>query len=279
MASLHGYLATAGGDGLQIHLYAAGSVTAEIAGAAVRVDVRTEYPWQGRIELTVTSEADAPWTLALRVPEWCDAYAVRIGGGPVTAPARDGYVRLTRIWAPGTTVVLDLEMPVRRVTAHPRVDAVRGCVALARGPLVYCLEQADLPPGTVLEDVRLDPAVAVEAGRREDLPEFPVVLTAGGTLAEPGASLYADAPARSVTAPRSPSRRCRTSCGATGARARCGSGSRSPPGDDHAAAPHRRTRRHRPDAGRQQGERTWKALTGDGASPAWAWWSSPSRAA
>ncbi|GAA4206188.1 glycoside hydrolase family 127 protein [Microbispora amethystogenes] len=196
MASLHGYLATAAGDGLQIHLYAAGSVTAEVAGSAVRVDVRTEYPWQGRIELTVTSEADTPWTLALRVPDWCDAYAVRIGGGPVTAPARDGYVRLTRVWAPGTTVVLDLEMPVRRVTAHPRVDAVRGCVALARGPLVYCLEQADLPPGTVLEDVRLDPAVPVEAGRREDLPDFPVVLTAGGRLAEPGASLYADAPAR-----------------------------------------------------------------------------------
>ncbi|MEU6427144.1 beta-L-arabinofuranosidase domain-containing protein [Microbispora sp. NPDC046973] len=191
MASLHGYLATAHDDGLQIHLYASGSVNAEVAGAAARVDMRTEYPWQGRIELTVTSEAGAPWTLALRVPAWCDAYTVRIDGGPVMAPARDGYIRLTRVWAPGTTVVLDLDMPVRQVSAHPRVDAVRGCVALARGPLVYCLEQADLPPGTVLEDVRLDPSAPITSGHREDLPDIPVVISASGLVNHSGDSLYA----------------------------------------------------------------------------------------
>ncbi|KAA9376062.1 glycoside hydrolase family 127 protein [Microbispora cellulosiformans] len=190
MASLHGYLATAHEDGLQIHLYASGSVDTEVAGSAVRVDMRTEYPWRGRIELTLDGAAAVPWTLALRVPEWCEAHTVRIDGGPVIAPVRDGYVRLTRAWAPGTTVVLDLEMPVRQVSAHPRVDAVRGCVALARGPLVYCLEQADLPPGAVMEDVRLDPAAPAVADRREDLPEFPVVLTAGGTLADTGDALY-----------------------------------------------------------------------------------------
>ncbi|MEU6408074.1 beta-L-arabinofuranosidase domain-containing protein [Microbispora sp. NPDC046933] len=190
MASLHGYLATADDEGVQIHLYASGSVNAEVAGAAARVDLRTGYPWHGRIELTVTSETRTPWTLALRVPSWCDAYKVLIDGGPVMAPAKDGYVRLTRAWAPGTTVVLDLEMPVRQVTAHPRVDAVRGCVALARGPLVYCLEQADLPPGTVLEDVRLDPAAEMTAAHREDLPDIPVVITAGGLVAHAGDSLY-----------------------------------------------------------------------------------------
>lgn len=106
------------------------------------------------------------------------------------APARDGYIRLTRVWAPGTTVVLDLDMPVRHVTAHPRVDAVRGCVALARGPLVYCLEQADLPPGTVLEDVRLDPAAPITAVHRQDLPDIPVVINLGGQVAHAGDSLY-----------------------------------------------------------------------------------------
>ena len=49
---------------------------------------------------------------------------------------------------------MHLDVEVRQLTAHPRVDAVRGCVALARGPLVYALEQADLPEGAVLEDVR-----------------------------------------------------------------------------------------------------------------------------
>ena len=49
-------------------------------------------------------------------------------------------------------------MPVRVVVPHPRIDAVRGCVALARGPLVYCIEQADHPDDVAVEDLRLDPA-------------------------------------------------------------------------------------------------------------------------
>ncbi|OPG01672.1 glycoside hydrolase family 127 protein [Microbispora sp. GKU 823] len=189
MASLPGYLATADDGGLQIHLYGDASLTAP---GGRRVEMRTAYPWQGRIELEVAEGGGGgqAWTLALRVPAWCDTYTVSVGGEPVRVPARDGYVRLTRVWTPGTTVVLDLDMPVRQVTAHPRVDAVRGCVALTRGPLVYCLEQADLPPGTVLEDVRLDPAVEVTAARREDLPDIPVVITAGGLVAHAGDSLY-----------------------------------------------------------------------------------------
>ncbi|MEV7808584.1 beta-L-arabinofuranosidase domain-containing protein [Microbispora sp. NPDC088329] len=188
MASLPGYLATADDDGLWIHLY--GDASFDAPGGR-RVEMRTAYPWQGRIELEIAEAGTGqPWTLALRVPGWCDAYTVSIGGEPVRAAARDGYVRLTRAWTPGTTVVLDLGMPVRQVTAHPRVDAARGCVALARGPLVYCLEQADLPHGTVLEDVRLDPGAPVTPDHREDLPDIPVVLTATGLVADAGGSLY-----------------------------------------------------------------------------------------
>lgn len=198
MASLPGYLATADDGGLQIHLYGDASLEAAQGG---RVEMRTAYPWEGRVELEIaeTGRDGQSWTIALRVPAWCDAYTVSVDGEPVRAAARDGYVRLTRAWTPGTTVVLDLDMPVRQVTAHPRVDAVRGCVALARGPLVYCLEQADLPPGTVLEDVRLDPAAEVVAARPEDLPDIPVVLTAGGLIADPGDSLYTDGPRRERT--------------------------------------------------------------------------------
>ncbi|MFC6080147.1 glycoside hydrolase family 127 protein [Sphaerisporangium aureirubrum] len=191
MASLPGYLATADHTGLQVHLYGDASLTTTVAGRTVRVAVRTAYPWQGRIELSVHGDdVQAPWTLALRVPGWCEAYTVSVDGEQMPASARDGYVRLTREWTPGTRVVLDLDMPVRQVRAHPRVDAVRGCVALARGPLVYCVEQADLPSGAVLEDVRLDPAAPITAGPRADLPHIPVVLGARGLLADPGDALY-----------------------------------------------------------------------------------------
>ncbi|MFC7380661.1 glycoside hydrolase family 127 protein [Sphaerisporangium rhizosphaerae] len=201
MASLPGYLATADEGGLQVHLYGEATLTAAVAGRPVRLEMRTDYPWQGRVELTVGGEAgqSGPWTLALRVPSWCEAYSVSVGEETVRAPAADGYVRLTRVWTPGTTVVLDLDMPVRQVSAHPRVDAVRGCVTLARGPLVYCLEQADLPPGVVLEDVRLAPAAPITAAHRDDLPGAPVVLSARGVLADAHDPLYTSGASRERT--------------------------------------------------------------------------------
>ncbi|WP_187415109.1 glycoside hydrolase family 127 protein [Nonomuraea sp. PA05] len=182
MASLPAYLATGDASGLQLHLYAAATI--EAGPATVRV--RTDYPWQGRVELTVSAPEE--WTLALRVPSWCSSFSVLIDGEPARASVDAGYLRLSRAWGEGTSVVLDLGMPVRQVRPHPRVDAVRGCVALARGPLVYCLEQHDLPDGVVLEDVRLDgdaplrptgtaPVVITASGKALDVTNVPLHTT------------------------------------------------------------------------------------------------------
>jgi uncharacterized protein len=178
LASLSGYTATTDHNGLQVHLYADGEIRTTVAGSSVRVSMRTGYPWDGRVELTVT--AGAPLTLALRIPGW--ATGARLDGAPVDAV--DGYAHVRRDWSAGATVTLELPMPARVVRPHPRIDAVRGCVALARGPLVYCLEQADLPAGVTLEDVRIDPAAAITAGPR---PDMPVALTVRGAV-EPPAS-------------------------------------------------------------------------------------------
>ena len=63
---------------------------------------------------------------------------------------------------------------------------MRGCVAVMRGPLVYCLEQADLAEGVVLEDVRIDPAAPITAGR---LPGIPVTLIVRGAVEPPGSDV------------------------------------------------------------------------------------------
>jgi hypothetical protein len=188
MASLQSYLATSDGTGLQVHLYA--SATLRSADAEVSID--TGYPWTGRVAVTVRHAPAGPWTLALRIPGWCTDFTLEIAGDVLDAGAEDGYLRLTRHWSPGTTLVLDLRMPARVLTAHPHVDAVRGCVALARGPLVYCLEQADLPPGTALEDVRLDAATAVRVVRRDPSSPIPVALTARATVTSTPPALYRD---------------------------------------------------------------------------------------
>ena len=193
MASLQAYVATTDAGGIQIHLYSAGTIRATVRGAQLGVTVATGYPWNGAVTLTVSGEAVEPWTLALRVPGWCRQVTVTVDGVPKQARVDGGYLRIERRWTDGAAVRVNFAMPPRLVAAHPHVDAVRGCVALARGPLVYCLEQTDLPPGTLIEDVVLDlsaplgavdevldPAAGTAAGQAGI-----VTLTARGSLTPP----------------------------------------------------------------------------------------------
>ena len=183
VASLQHYVATRDGDGLQVHLLAPGRIESETPGGApVALSVTTEYPWSGRVEIALESPA-SDWTLALRIPSWASGASVAIDGAG--APARvdaDGYLRLRRTWGDTTRIVLDLPMPVRVLAPHPRIDAVRGCVALARGPLVYCVEQADHPDDVPVEDLRVDPDSPPQpAGSTPDLG-VPVTLAGPATV-------------------------------------------------------------------------------------------------
>jgi DUF1680 family protein len=85
-----------------------------------------------------------------------------------------GTVERLRSWRAGDDVVLDMDLSVRSVEPDPRVDAVRGCVAFERGPLVYCVESADLPDGVVVEDLRWDADREAVAFPRSDLGEHTV---------------------------------------------------------------------------------------------------------
>jgi len=169
LSALEQYLATSDATGVQLHQYATADLDAQVPGGEVRLAVRTGYPWQGRVTVEVVAAPGGPWTLSLRVPGWCrSATLVGPGGSRPAAPGA-GYAELTRPWRAGDTTVLELELPVRVTEPDPRVDAVRGCVAVERGPLVYCLESADLPPGVALEELRWDPRRAPAAVQRPDL--------------------------------------------------------------------------------------------------------------
>ncbi|MBV9851555.1 MAG: glycoside hydrolase family 127 protein [Armatimonadetes bacterium] len=145
LASLGGYAYAASDRGLWVNLYIRGGARAQVGGQNVALDVMTEYPWDGKVQITVTPDAEAAFALHLRVPGWCEGASVRVNGLLVSdAPLEKGYFVLDRAWKPGDAVEMDLPMPVRRIGADPRVAEDRGCLALARGPLVYCVEDCDL---------------------------------------------------------------------------------------------------------------------------------------
>ncbi len=118
--------------------------------------LKTNYPWEGSVALEIKTEAAAPFSLAVRIPGWCTSYAVRLNGKTLEqTKGADGYVTLFREWADGDTIELEMAMPVRFVSAHPAVSELAGSVAVCRGPLVFCAEEAD--NGSELHNLSVDP--------------------------------------------------------------------------------------------------------------------------
>jgi hypothetical protein len=152
IASLAGYLATHNEGGVQVHQYAPSTISAGPVGLAVA----TGYPLDGEVDIKVTGTGAAPWTLSLRIPDWCRGWQLRVNGDPVPVSLNArGYADVTRDWRTGDVVSLSLPMPLRLTVSHPAVDAVRGTVAIERGPVVYCLESPDQPDGVDLNRVEL----------------------------------------------------------------------------------------------------------------------------
>jgi DUF1680 family protein len=168
LASLGGYLATTDDEGLQLHLYAPASITATVAGGRARLSVETDYPWEGLVRARIHDAPAADWTLTLRVPAWAEGATLNVNGAqqPLIAGS---YASVHRTWTGGDIVELSLPMVVRITAADERIDAVRGCVAVERGPLVYTVEQIDQPAGLVVDDLRVDPTGQTRAEHRPDL--------------------------------------------------------------------------------------------------------------
>jgi len=165
LASLNQYVATSNAAGVQVHQYASARVTA----GSVRLSVATEYPWDGNVSLTVEATSGDVWRLALRIPAWSSDVSVRVNGESVEVPVAPGsYVELDRAWRPGDQVELSLDVRPRLVAAHPSIESTTGCAAIQRGPLVYCIEQADHVGHDVL-DIALDSAVALKSDWQADV--------------------------------------------------------------------------------------------------------------
>jgi DUF1680 family protein len=71
-----------------------------------------------------------------------------------------GTVTVEWPFAAGDEVTLDLPMRPRWTAPDPRIDAVRGCIAAERGPIVYCAESVDLPDGSDVGVLTVDPTVS-----------------------------------------------------------------------------------------------------------------------
>ncbi|GHJ44309.1 hypothetical protein Cs7R123_16510 [Catellatospora sp. TT07R-123] len=177
LSSLSTYTASVEGDALRVHQFADAEIDTALGdGRRVAVRMATGYPDNGTVRLDVLAAPGGTWTLALRLPAWAAGATVTVNGQP--QPVAGDRAVLTREFAAGDVVVLELPMRPRFTRPDPRIDAVRGCVAVEQGPLVLCAESpgGELDLDALRVDVDTAPAdgeAVTVLGHTEDLPEQP----------------------------------------------------------------------------------------------------------
>lgn len=141
LTSLGKYLWGEDDDTVYSHLFAGSRALTQLA----EIELKTDYPWQGRAVYTIRECHEPRFRLAIHIPAHAQELRVTINGEAIEAAVTEGYLYLSRQWQPNDRVDLTFDMPVRRLHAHPKVRDCAGKAALARGPIVYCLESADNP--------------------------------------------------------------------------------------------------------------------------------------
>ena len=104
-------------------------------GKNIKLDIRSSYPYDGKIRITVETEAE--FSLRLRIPGWCRSWKLSSCGKDYSEPV------ISRQWHAGDAVELTLDMPVDVLYSNPRITGNLGRAALRRGPVVYALEECD----------------------------------------------------------------------------------------------------------------------------------------
>jgi len=147
LAAMPGYLYSVGNGEVRINLYASSRVAHRTTdGVAFTLDVDTDYPWDGNVEIKVETDPSVELTVSLRIPWWCRSAAAAVNGHEITGSYEpSSYLSIKRRWQTGDTVRLNLGMPVTLIEADPRVREDMCSVVVQRGPIVYCAESVDNP--------------------------------------------------------------------------------------------------------------------------------------
>lgn len=167
LPSIPGYIYAHDKSTVYVNLYIQNETDIDLNGSKTHISQITDYPWNGKITVSLKPTDLKYFSVALRIPGWAGgqvvpgdlyhflpdenpAYTITVNGVAAKYALKNGYAVITNTWKEGDKIELNLPMPVKKVAANPLVLADRDKVALQRGPLVYCLEWPDNKDGHVL---------------------------------------------------------------------------------------------------------------------------------
>lgn len=186
LSSIGSYAYGEGDNTLFVHLYLGGTVE---CFQDCSLECRTEYPRQGEAEFTFHGEKNA--TLAFHIPAWSQKTSLTVNGEPLDLASclRDGYAYVSRSFREGDVIRLSLDMTPYKVYASSKVPADTGCVAVQRGPVVYCAEGVDNGGDVLSLSVERDGTID-EKDYDPQLLGGVVPLTVEGWRTRPSQKLY-----------------------------------------------------------------------------------------
>jgi DUF1680 family protein len=154
IAEVNGYAFSKSNNAIWVNLYGGNRLSTTLNGKPVVLKQHTEYPWNGSVRLEIETCPDDEFSIKLRVPGWAKRASFRINDSTLDLEAVPAsYADIRRRWQPGDVVSLELSMPIQLMEGHPLAEEIAHQVAIQRGPIVYCLESPDLPPGVRIQDV------------------------------------------------------------------------------------------------------------------------------
>ena len=160
VASLGNYIYAKSGSGIWVNLFIGSRTTLEVGKATVMVDQETEYPWNGKVRISINPDKQTRMSLHIRVPGWArgeaapgnlyhfvnnqqSGFSLKVNGADYPYTMEKGYAVIEKEWRQSDIVELDLPMEIQMVMASDQVNADADRIAIQRGPLVYCVEGAD----------------------------------------------------------------------------------------------------------------------------------------
>ena len=182
--SVPGYIYAVRDNDVYVNLFMSNTADISINGKGITLEQTTDYPWNGDITINIKKAQQRQFAMMIRVPEWVTAgpvpsdlyryadgkqlgYTISVNGEKVESTLVNGYCRINRQWKKGDRVSVHFDMEPRVVEANSKVAADRGCIAIERGPLVYCAEWAD-NAGTDVHHLLMPqkPVFSVESDKR-----------------------------------------------------------------------------------------------------------------
>jgi len=192
-----GYMYAYSDDAIYVTLYSSSSTSVTVNGTETGISQKSEYPYDGRTAITLNPARESRFSLKLRIPAWAESgifvpgglytftddntpkIELLVNGEPARYTMEKGFATVTRRWKPGDLIELNLPMPVRHVRCDERVEDNSGCLAVTRGPLVYCAEGVD---NQNINAIRLNAyeSSVIAPATEGILKDIPVITTAGG---------------------------------------------------------------------------------------------------